>query len=544
MVALSGATPAQAGVTKAFTLPAGARCVHGGELTLRWNRLPHLHWNRGLVKVDGRVVLRLGGGRAGGTIQLDGLPNGRFVLSVTAIAGGGRTVTVTQSFHSCATNGGGSGGQEDSGGAGQKPGSGAGQSPPPSPSPPLPGGPSPEPGRYTVRNGGSLDYGYSFYVSPDASKLEDISGSVQGRCTPGGAQYNGQLYIAEIPIAADGSFATTTTASGVYEGSPATFTYTFSGHFQEAKASGALRGQMSLDNGVSHTCDSETMTWTASPDSQPAQSPAPREAGRYTARNGGSLDYGYSFYVSPDASKLEDISGNVEGRCTPDGAQYNGQLYIAEIPIATDGSFAAKTTATGVYDGSPATFTYTFSGHFHGYDSFGRARAAGMVKAEVEYAKGTTRTCVANPLPWSAWRDSQPSQAPTPPKPGTYSVHNAGSLGYGFSFGVAADGAHLTDVTGNVAARCAPGNAQLNHQFYIPEIAIAADGTFSGSAVESGQVSGNPATFTYAFSGHFHGYDSSGRARAAGVLRADVTYANGTSYSCSFNPLPWSATSS
>jgi hypothetical protein len=477
-------------------------------------------------------------------IQLGGLPNGRFVLSVTAIAASGRTVTATQSFHSCATNGGGSGGQEGGDGAGQNPGNGAGQSLPPSSTPPLPGGPSPEPGRYTVRNGGSLDYGYSFYVSPDASKLEDISGNVQGRCTPGGLQYNGQFYIAEIPIAADGSFAATTTATGVYEGSPATFTYTFSGHFQEAKASGALRGQVSFDNGVSHTCDSETMTWTASPDSQPAQSPAPREAGRYTVRNGGSLDYGYSFYVSPDASKLEDISGNVEGRCTPGGLQYNGQLYIAEIPIAADGSFTATTTATGVYDGSPATFTYTFSGHFHGYDSSGRARAAGMVKAEVEYANGTTRTCVANPLPWSAWRDSQPSQAPTPPKPATYSVHNAGSLGYGFAFGVAADRARLTDVTGSISARCAPGNAQLSHQFYIPEIAIAADGTFSGNAVESGQVGGNPATFSYNFSGHFHGYDSSGRARAAGVLRADVTYTNGASYSCSFNPLPWSATSS
>ena len=44
--------------------------------------------------------------------------------------------------------------------------------------------------------------------------------------------FNDRIGIADIPIAADGSFAATTTQDGVLAGAPAHFTYTFSGHFQ------------------------------------------------------------------------------------------------------------------------------------------------------------------------------------------------------------------------------------------------------------------------------------------------------------------------
>ena len=132
---------------------------------------------------------------------------------------------------------------------------------------------------------------------------------------------------------------------------------------------------------------------------------------------------------------------------------------------------------------------------------------------------------------------------PSSPEAGRYTVHNAGTTDYGFSFYVSSDGVELQDVSGGLSGRCAPGGSQFYHPFYIPEISIAVNGSFDGSRSEAGLVSGQAATFTYAFSGHFHGYDSNGRARVAGVLREDLVYANGVTYSCSSNAVPWSATS-
>jgi hypothetical protein len=42
--------------------------------------------------------------------------------------------------------------------------------------------------------------------------------------------------------------------------------------------------------------------------------------------------------------------------------------------FAADGSFTGTATQTGVEDGSPATFTYRFSGHFHGTEPAMRER--------------------------------------------------------------------------------------------------------------------------------------------------------------------------
>jgi hypothetical protein len=78
--------------------------------------------------------------------------------------------------------------------------------------------------------------------------------------------------------------------------------------------------------------------------------------------------------------------------------------------------------------------------------------------------------------------------------------------------------------------------------FSIPDIAITADGTFSGSAMQNGIKNGAPATFTYTVSGHFHGLDSSGHERAAGQIREDVTYHDDTAHTCTTGTAPVSMT--
>ena len=73
------------------------------------------------------------------------------------------------------------------------------------------------------------------------------------------------------------------------------------------------------------------------------------------------------------------------------------------IPIQPDRSFSVTTTPEdGVLFGSQATFTYTFSGHFHGPDANGVERAAGVLSEEVDFDNGTSYHCTSNNLSWSA----------------------------------------------------------------------------------------------------------------------------------------------
>ena len=53
---------------------------------------------------------------------------------------------------------------------------------------------------------------------------------------------------------------------------------------------------------------------------------------------------------------------------------------------------------------------------------------------------------------------------------------------------------------------------------------------------------GVTAQFTYTFVGHFHGTTTAGVERVAGQLREDITFNDGTAYSCTTNIQTWSAT--
>ena len=510
----------------AFALPSAKQCLSGGELSLHWNRIPRVRWSRALVSVDGHRFATISQWTP--VVRITGLPSGTFRLSITGLSTDWRRATASGAFHSCATH------QNPEGGGGSGPESGS--SGPTGPS-------SPEPGSYNVQNAGPYYQGFSFYVSPDGTKLEDISGTPGGNCTPGGSFYEPFFYIAEIAIEPDGSFSATKTEQGIEEGAPATFTFTFSGHFQSGAFSGSYREDVAYNTGVSHSCTSGLVSWTASRTSQGSQAPASAQPGHYNVGNSGAYYHEFSFYVSPDGSKLEDVSGTPGGNCTPGGSYYEPFFHMPEIAIEPDGSFSATETEQGIEEGAAATFTFTFSGHFHGTNSSGQGRAAGVLREDVTYANGTQYTCMSNGIPWSATHDSKAGQPSGQPAPGTYQVGNYGAYYLGFSFKVSSDGTRLLDVSGNPGGRCSPG-ASFSHQFYIAEIAVSGDGSFTATSSEAGQVSGHAATFTYTFSGHFHGFDSSGKTLAAGVLVEELTYANGVTYTCSSNVVPWSATSS
>ena len=67
------------------------------------------------------------------------------------------------------------------------------------------------------------------------------------------------------------------------------------------------------------------------------------------------------------------------------------------------------------------------------------------------------------------------------------------------------------------------------------DIAIAADGSFAATRTQNGVLAGVAAQFTYTFSGQFN------PTNVTGTLRQDVTFTDGSAYTCTTNDQSWSA---
>jgi hypothetical protein len=141
---------------------------------------------------------------------------------------------------------------------------------------------------------------------------------------------------------------------------------------------------------------------TEARDAQPAQTTSPPRVGSYTGTNPQN-GQPFTFYVSGSQTTLQDISiPLVDLTCAPGGTQVQDHLGIASIPLNANGSFSATATKNGIYDGYPATFTYTFSGNFHGEAPSGAARAAGSFSETLAYTGSTAYTCTSDNQSWTA----------------------------------------------------------------------------------------------------------------------------------------------
>ena len=118
---------------------------------------------------------------------------------------------------------------------------------------PLPGAVAP--GSYSGYGGGG--YGLGFYVSPDATRVEDVTVPTSLGCAPT-KTFGDHLGMGEITLAGDGGFSATTAQDGVLFGSPAHFTYTFSGRFTGTRAAGTLREDVTFDDGTAYSCTTNT----------------------------------------------------------------------------------------------------------------------------------------------------------------------------------------------------------------------------------------------------------------------------------------------
>src|SRR5215470_11609894 len=394
----------------------------------------------------------------------------------------------------------------------------------------------------------------TFYVSATKTSLQDISiPFVFLTCTPSGdANPTEPLGIAAIPLTSSGSFAATTTQSGVYAGHRATFTYTFRGNYQGLNSSGVptfagtFKQTLKFTDSTARTCTSGTQSCTATRNTQPPQTTTLPPVGSYTATNPQNNEP-ITFYVSATKTSLQDISiPFVFLNCAPPGdANPTQPLGIASVPLLSNGSFTATTTETGVYAGFPAKFTYTFRGNFHGAGPSGAARAAGTFRETMTFTDSTARTCTSNTQSWTAARDVQPPQPKTLPPAGGYSATNPQN-NEPITFAVSSSRTSLQNISiPFVFLDCSPpGDANPTEPLGIAKAPIKSNLSFTATTTKTGVYLGHPAKFTYTFRGNFHGVAPNGAARAAGTFRETMAFTDSTARTCTSNTQSWTATHS
>src|SRR5262249_27629631 len=153
-----------------------------------------------------------------------------------------------------------------------------------------------------------------------------------------------------VPIAADGSFDSTTVKDGVWDDAPATFTYVFRGHVHSVNSSGVerlagvLRETIAFDNGTSYSCTTNDQYWSVPRDNQGTQSAAAPPAGSYTGSSG---SYTLSFFVANDQQSLQDVTVTTLLDCSPTHSAPSAPFVISSVPIAGDGSFNTTVTQPG-----------------------------------------------------------------------------------------------------------------------------------------------------------------------------------------------------
>src|SRR3954452_6385504 len=317
----------------------------------------------------------------------------------------------------------------------------------------------------------------TFYVSTDSSHLQDVTIFNTLACAPNGKTFNDTFTLSTATINPDGSFSASQAHDGVLRiataSFPAHYTYTFTGNFHGLnsgaveRAAGTWQETVTYNDGTAQTCTTTPLPWTISRDAQGSQAAAPAPAGSYSANqvvNNSPL----TFYVSTDNSHAQDVTIFNTLACAPNGKTFNDTFTLSPATINPDGSFSATQAHDGVLRiataSFPATYSYTFTGNFHGLSSGAVQRAAGTWQETVTYNDGTAQTCTTNPLPWTLSRDAQGSQVDAPAPAGSYS---AGQLvnNSPLTFYVSTDNSHVQDVTIFNALACVPNGKTFNDTF-------------------------------------------------------------------------------
>jgi ribosomal protein L12E/L44/L45/RPP1/RPP2 len=252
-----------------------------------------------------------------------------------------------------------------------------------------------------------------------------------------------------------------------------------------------------------------------------------------------------TFFVALDGRSVENISlASVPIACSPPEAAAPGgdQLVIPRAAIKPDGSFAGKASQSGVFAGFPATFTYSFAGHFTAPTGTSAAAAAGSFREDIVFKSNVTHTCTTNNQPWTAVKSGPIPKQTSLVAAGNYSVNSNTYK----TFSVAAGGKSVQNISiASVPITCVPAAAAApgGDKIVIPQTSIGADGSFNGTASQTGVFAGVQAKFTYSFAGDFEGLTSTGVSSAAGLYREDIVFTDSAgTHTCTSNNQSWTAT--
>ena len=174
-------------------------------------------------------------------------------------------------------------------------------------------------------------------------------------------------------------------------------------------------------------------------------------SGSYSAPSPQNYGTPITLYVSSNRTQLQDIAGYISMPCTG-GGSVGAAFTMAAVPLAANGSFSKTTTQRTVYAGSPATYTYTFSGTLHRRPRTAQPAAAGGFRETLVYTDSTTRSCTSNLMPWTATRDAQPAQTTAKPPVGSSSAPSPQNSGTPITFYVSSNRTQLR--TSPATSRC------------------------------------------------------------------------------------------
>ena len=85
----------------AFSLPSAKQCVSRRKFTIHVRTLPGITWVSAIIKINRKHIKTLGRSHITALVNLVGLPKGTFVLTITAKASNGQSVTGTRTYHTC-----------------------------------------------------------------------------------------------------------------------------------------------------------------------------------------------------------------------------------------------------------------------------------------------------------------------------------------------------------------------------------------------------------------------------------------------------------
>ena len=133
-------------------------------------------------------------------------------------------------------------------------------------------------------------------------------------------------------------------------------------------------------------------------------------------------------------------------------------------------------------------------------------------------------------------KEEKEKAAPPPAGVEAGSYSGTDTQGGSMSFYVSPGGGHVQNVlVGTTVMGCTPSKSFDDH-FEVASIAIDSEGDFSSTTEQEGVIEHAQAKFKYTISGHLSG------ASASGSMREDISFSNGTEYSCTTNALAWSLT--